>query len=186
MGSEVPWRLKHVLFCLVFILVFSLDMFSDLDSICEESTFFFYLTFEIMKTWPNAWLNCPEFLKSLPKDKCDNLGGKAWASRVAQWSGIHLQCRSRRRHRFDPWVGKILWRSQWQANPSSILSQETPWPEKPGRLQSMGSQRAGPEWALTRLAEPSLPDCVIEACGQASSLQPQTKQNRTSLMLITC
>ena len=90
---KLPWRLKHVLLCLVFILVFSLDMFSALDSVCEELTSF-YLTFEITKTWPKAWLNCSEFLKSLPKDKCDNLSGRAWASQVVQWSRIHLQCRS--------------------------------------------------------------------------------------------
>ena len=142
-----PWGLKHVLLCL-FILAFSLDMFSALDSVCEELTSF-YLTFAIRKTWPNAWLNCSEFLKSLPKDKRDNLSGRAWASQVAQWSRIHPQCRSRRRHRFDPWVGKILWRRQWQTNPSSIRAREIAWTEEPGRLQSMGSQRAGYESALT-------------------------------------
>ena len=26
------------------------------------------------------------------------------------------QCRSRR-HRFDPWVGKMLWRRKWQPSP---------------------------------------------------------------------
>ena len=29
---------------------------------------------------------------------------------------------------------------------SSILAWEIPWTEEPGRLQSMGSQRVGPEW----------------------------------------
>ena len=149
---KLPWRLKHVLLCLVFILVFSLDMFSALDSVCEELTSF-YLTFEITKTWPNAWLNCSEFLKSLPKDKCDNLSGRAWASQVVQWSRIHLQCRSRRRHRFDPWVGKILWRRQWQTNLSSILAREISWTEELGRLQS---QRARHESALMRVEEASL------------------------------
>ena len=28
---------------------------------------------------------------------------------------------------------------------SSILAWEVPWPEEPGRLQTMGSQRAGPD-----------------------------------------
>ena len=27
------------------------------------------------------------------------------------------QCRRHRRHRFDPWVGKILWRRKWQPTP---------------------------------------------------------------------
>ena len=34
-----------------------------------------------------------------------------WASLVAQTEGIRLQCR---RPRFDPWVGKIAWRREWQ------------------------------------------------------------------------
>ena len=29
----------------------------------------------------------------------------------AQWQWIHMQCR---RPRFDPWVGKIPWRREWQ------------------------------------------------------------------------
>ena len=31
-----------------------------------------------------------------------------------------LQCRSHRRHRFDPWVGKIPWRRAWQPTPVSL------------------------------------------------------------------
>ena len=27
------------------------------------------------------------------------------------------QCRRLKRHRFDPWVGKILWRRKWQPIP---------------------------------------------------------------------
>ena len=27
------------------------------------------------------------------------------------------QCRRHKRHRFDPWVGKILWRRKWQPTP---------------------------------------------------------------------
>ena len=30
---------------------------------------------------------------------------------------------------------------------SSILAWEIPWTEEPGRLQSMGSERAGHDWA---------------------------------------
>ena len=33
------------------------------------------------------------------------------------------------------------------ATHSSFLAWEIPWTEEPGRLQSMGSQRVGPEWA---------------------------------------
>ena len=30
---------------------------------------------------------------------------------------MHLQCRRRRKPRFDPWVGKIPWRWEWQPTP---------------------------------------------------------------------
>ena len=36
---------------------------------------------------------------------------------MAQWVKNCLQCRRRRSHRFDPWVGKILWRRAWQPAP---------------------------------------------------------------------
>ena len=42
----------------------------------------------------------------------------------------------------ETWVGKIPWRRAWQ--PTSVfLPRESPWTEKPGGLQSMGSQRVG-------------------------------------------
>ena len=45
------------------------------------------------------------------------------------------------RHKFDPWVGKILWRRAWQ--PTQIfLPGESPWTEEPGGLQSIGLQES--------------------------------------------
>ena len=41
---------------------------------------------------------------------------------------------------FDPWVRKIPWRRAWQTTPV-FLPGESPWTEKPGGLQSIGSQR---------------------------------------------
>ena len=41
---------------------------------------------------------------------------------------------------FDPWVGKIPLEKD-MATHSSILAWKIPQTEKPGRLQSMGSQR---------------------------------------------
>jgi len=41
---------------------------------------------------------------------------------------------------FDPWIGKILSRSEWLPTPV-FLPGESPWTEEPGRLQSMGLQR---------------------------------------------
>ena len=39
------------------------------------------------------------------------------ASHVAQWVESSCQCRSRRKHRFAPWVKKIPWRQEWQPTP---------------------------------------------------------------------
>jgi len=41
-----------------------------------------------------------------------------------------LQCR---RPRFDPWVGKILWRREWQLT-AIFLPGEFPWTEELGGL----------------------------------------------------
>ena len=43
----------------------------------------------------------------------------------------------------DPWVGKILWRREWQPTSPSILAWEIRWTEDPGRLQTLESQRVG-------------------------------------------
>ena len=44
-----------------------------------------------------------------------------------------------RRPRFNPWVGKIPWRREWQPTPV-FLPGESPWTEEPGGLQFMGLQ----------------------------------------------
>ena len=56
---------------------------------------------------------------------------------------IYLQCR---RSGFYPWVRKIPRKREWLPN-SSILAWRIPWTEEPGRLQFMGSQRVGQNWA---------------------------------------
>ena len=50
------------------------------------------------------------------------------------------QCSRHRRHRFDPWVGKIPL-EEGVATHSSILAWRIPWTEESGRLQSIESQR---------------------------------------------
>ena len=40
---------------------------------------------------------------------------------------------------FSPWVGKMPWKRVWQSTPV-FLPGDSPWTEKPGGLQSMGSQ----------------------------------------------
>jgi len=54
-------------------------------------------------------------------------------------SGRESTCQCRR-HRFDPWVGKILWIRKWQPTPV-FLPGKIPWTEEPGSLQSKESQR---------------------------------------------
>ena len=51
---------------------------------------------------------------------------------------IHLQSR---RCGFDPQIGKIPWRREWQPTPV-FLPRESPWTEKSGRLESMGLQES--------------------------------------------
>ena len=50
------------------------------------------------------------------------------------------QCRKCKRHRFDPWIGKIL-----GVGHGNLLqySWKIPWTEEPGRLQSIVSLRVG-------------------------------------------
>ena len=56
------------------------------------------------------------------------------------------RCKTRKRRGLDPWVGKVPWRRAWQP-PPVFLPGEFPWIEEPGRLQSMGLQRVGHDWA---------------------------------------
>ena len=58
---------------------------------------------------------------------------------------ICLQCR---RPRFNLWDRKIPWRIKWQPTPV-LLPGKFPWTEEPGRLQSIGSQRVGHDWATS-------------------------------------
>ena len=63
--------------------------------------------------------------KMLTKVKRDFPGGKDSA----------CQCR---RHRFDPWVGKIAWSWRWQSTP--VFLPEKSHGQEPGGPQSMGRQ----------------------------------------------
>ena len=49
--------------------------------------------------------------------------------------GSACQCRRHRRHRFQPWVGKIAWRRKWQSTPVFLPGQRSlagysPWDYK--------------------------------------------------------
>ena len=55
------------------------------------------------------------------------------------------QYRGCKTYRFDPWVGKILWRRKWQCTPV-LLIWKISRTEKPGGPQSMGLQRVRHDW----------------------------------------
>ena len=54
------------------------------------------------------------------------------------------QCRRPKRHKFDPWVGKIPWGRKWQLTPIFLPGKSH---GRRSRLQSVGSQRNGHNWA---------------------------------------
>ena len=83
-----------------------------------------------------------------PAGVCLSIVPDEWRG-LPQWLShkkIHVQCRSCRRRRFNPWVRKMPWRRAWQHH-SSILAWRIPWTEEPAGLHSMGSQRAGHDWS---------------------------------------
>ena len=62
-----------------------------------------------------------------------------WVSQVTQRQRLCLQCRRHRRHKFDPWVGKIPWSRTWQLTPVFLpgkfhgersLADYSPWGHK--------------------------------------------------------
>ena len=69
------------------------------------------------------------------------LGHEEFCQQVSSGSDskerVSLQCR---RSQFDPWVGKIPWRREWQPSPV-FLPGESPGTEEPGGLLSMELQR---------------------------------------------
>ena len=73
------------------------------------------------------------------------------------------QCRRRRRHGFNLWVGKILWRRKWQ--PTSVFLPGKSHGEESGALRSMGSQK---HW--TQLSTDLHSDCLAWLQTRASRL----------------
>ena len=79
------------------------------------------------------------FFKCIFQGALSTFTGLPWWLR---WWGIFLQYR---RPRFNPWVGKVLWRSEGQPTPV-FLPGESHGQREPGGLQSMGSQRVVYDW----------------------------------------
>ena len=68
------------------------------------------------------------------------------------------QCR---RHRFNPWAGKIPLEEE-MATHCSLLAWEIPWKEEPGGLQSTGSQRVRHDWVRLSNMAASVHKCRAE------------------------
>ena len=56
---------------------------------------------------------------------------------------IHLQCKSLKRLRFDPWVWEGPLEEGMYSCHSNILASTTPWTEDPGGPQSLALQSMG-------------------------------------------
>ena len=69
--------------------------------------------------------------------------GTFWASLVAQ----RLKCLPPMQETWVRSLGQEDTLEKEMVTHSSILAWEIPWTKKPGRLQSMGSQRVGHDWA---------------------------------------
>ena len=114
--------------------------------------------------WRRKWQPTPVFLPGESKGRGSLVGCCLWGRAESdttevtwQWqyrcfhecfpggtSGKEPTCQGRR-WGFSPWVGKIPWRRARQPTPV-ILPGESPWTEKPGRLQSIGLQRVRHDW----------------------------------------
>ena len=107
--------------------------------------------------------------------QCVSLESSSWSDQILQRRLLHLlfrrvlsseslgfpggsdgkDCPQCRRPGFDPWVGKIPWRSEWEPTPV-FLSGESLWTEDPGGLQSMGLQRVRHNWATKLISSVSV------------------------------
>ena len=82
---------------------------------------------------------------------------RAWRARVHRVTKSQTQLRDSRRLKHLPpmretWVRSLGWEDPLEkemVTNSSILAWRIPWTEKPGRLQSMGSQRVRQDWATS-------------------------------------
>ena len=76
-------------------------------------------------------------------------------SQVAQWWSIHPPAQKTREMWVQSWAreGPL---EEDTAAPSSVLPWRIPWMEEPGGLQSLGSQRAGRDWAAEHPHPPAL------------------------------
>ena len=70
--------------------------------------------------------------------------------KVLNWASLVAQGLKRLPLIQETWVRSLDWEDPLEkemTTHSSILAWRIPWTEKPGGLQSMGSQRVGHDWA---------------------------------------
>ena len=65
-----------------------------------------------------------------------------WASRWLGGKESVCQCRRCRRHRFDPWVRKILWSRKWKPTPVFLPGKFHGQRSLEGCMQSMGCKES--------------------------------------------
>ena len=85
----------------------------------------------------NIWINLYEWIK------ISRLDGGAW------WAAAHGVAKSRTRLSDFTFTSHSHALEKAVAPHSSTLAWKIPWTEAPGRLQSMGSLRAGHDWATS-------------------------------------
>ena len=99
------------------------------------------------------------------------------------------QCRRHRRHRFNPWVGKIPWWRKWQPT-SLFLPGKIPWTERPGGLHML----IPTSWFIPLLIFPSLiaelvkhppsmPETLVRFLGQEDPLEKGLATHSSILVL---
>ena len=86
-----------------------------------------------------------------------------WLQKYLDWSELFellssasvkeptCQCGRYKRCKFDPWVGKILWRRAWLPTPVFLPGESQGQWSLTGYIQSMGSQRVGHDWVTNTL-----------------------------------
>ena len=104
----------------------------------------FFLLWDLIFFWSAGKNDNSTLLQTAPSPTtfADFAEQDATSPMAQEWR-ICQQCRRRRRHGCNPWVGKIHQRRAWW----TILAWRVPWKEEPGRQQSMGSQRVRHNWS---------------------------------------
>ena len=141
---ELMMTLKHVSFPLIIVL-----SAQQLDGWFDQSCTMIHAAFSVFTyTWWAVVLLAP-------------LCGWGWASPLAQWWRIHLQCR---RHGFDPCVGKIPWRRKWQPapifSPGKSHGQRSPAGYRPWSHKRVGHDLVTKQKQWMRAIESKAPYCL--------------------------